>query len=223
MTSSQKVTQSVCWLRNLNISLETYQILTTSQWIRPISCISTPKCCFPVNLRHKSENPRWRPPVTSSIWLLLPWKPIRDHVVSLNWKYKWSLLCVPNFKSIGWIMSKVEGFPIDPPPPPPRLRVTIFSRRLLGLNIIVGIGCTFGIFHSLTTEPTGSINTLYLKAPTCCVRLYTMLGYVAWCLYMLRSVWNQSYFLPNICQNFLRSPVTDEPGGRIPTWSDCVL
>ena len=36
MTSSQKVTQSVCWLRNLNFSLETYQILTTSQWIRPI-------------------------------------------------------------------------------------------------------------------------------------------------------------------------------------------
>ena len=139
--------------------------------------------------------------MTSSIWLLLPWKPIRDHVVSLNWKYKRSLLCVPNFKSIGWIVSKVEGFPIDPPPPP-RLRVAIFSRRLLGLNIIVGIGCTFGIFHSLTTEPTGSINTLYLKAPTCCVRLYTMLGYVAWCLYMLRSVWNQSYFLPNICQKF---------------------
>ena len=44
---------------------------------------------------------------------------IRNHVVSLNWKYKWSLLYVPNFKSIRWIVSKVEGGrgPIDPPPP----------------------------------------------------------------------------------------------------------
>ena len=34
-------------------------------------------------------------------------------------------------------MSKVEGGgggPIDPPPPPPRLRVTIFTWRLLGLR-----------------------------------------------------------------------------------------
>ena len=50
---------------------------------------------------------------------LLPWKPIRHHLISLNWKYKWSLLCVPNFKSIGWIVLKVEGGggPIEPPPP----------------------------------------------------------------------------------------------------------
>ena len=96
---------------------------------------------FSVNLRNKSENlnkiwkfenPRWRPPVTSFIWLLLPWKPIRHHVVSLNWKYKWSLLYVPNFKSIGWIVSKLDGG-ADWPPPPSRLRVTIFSGRLLGL------------------------------------------------------------------------------------------
>ena len=125
MTLSQKVTQSVWWLRNLNFSLETYLILTTSQRIRPISRISTAKCCFAVNLRHKSENlnkiwkfenPRWRPPVTSFIWLLLPWKPIRHHLVSLNWKYKWNLLRVPNFKSIGWIVSKVEGGRSDWPP-----------------------------------------------------------------------------------------------------------
>ena len=54
-------------------------------------------------------------------------------MVSLNWKYKWSVLYVPNFKSIGWIVSKVEGGVRLTPPPPPRLRVTIFSRRLLGL------------------------------------------------------------------------------------------
>ena len=84
----------------------------------------------------KCENPRWRPPVTSFIWLLLPWKPIRHHVVSLNWKYKWSLLYVPNFKSIGWIVSKVEGGGGSdwPPLDQSRLRVTIFSRRLLGLK-----------------------------------------------------------------------------------------
>ena len=41
--------------------------------------------------------------------LLLPWKPIWHYVVSLNWKNKWSLLYVPNFKSIGWIVSNVEG------------------------------------------------------------------------------------------------------------------
>ena len=37
-------------------------------------------------------------------------------------------------------MSKVEGGgggPIDPPPPSSRLRVTIFSRRLLGLSVNV--------------------------------------------------------------------------------------
>ena len=36
-------------------------------------------------------------------------------------------------------MSKVEeggGGPIDPPPPS-RLRLTIFSRRLLGLNVLL--------------------------------------------------------------------------------------
>ena len=44
---------------------------------------------------------------------------LRHHVVSFNWKYKWSLLYAPNFKTIGWIVLKVEGKrgPIDPPPP----------------------------------------------------------------------------------------------------------
>ena len=55
------------------------------------------------------------------------------HVVSLNWKYKWSLLYVPNFKLIGWVVLKVEGG-VRLTPPPSRLRVTIFSRRLLGLK-----------------------------------------------------------------------------------------
>ena len=108
----------VCWLRNLNFSVETYLILTTSQWILSILWISTAEYFFPVILRYKSENlnkiwkfenPRWRPPVTSFIWLLLPWKPIRHQVVWLNWKYKWSLLYVPSFMSIGWIVLKVEG------------------------------------------------------------------------------------------------------------------
>ena len=94
--------------------------------VLPISWISTAKCCFPVNLRYKSENlnkiwkfknPRWWPPVTSFIWLLLPWKPIRHCMVSQ-------------------IVSKVEGGLIDPPL---RLCVTIFSSRLLGLR-------TFWIF-----------------------------------------------------------------------------
>ena len=147
MMSSQKVTQSVCWLRNLNFLLETYQILTTSQWNRPISWISTAKCCFPVNVRYRSENlnkiwkfenPRWRPPVTSFICLLLPWKPIRHHVVLLNLKYKWNLLYLPNFKSIGWVVSKVEGG-VRLTPPSSRLRVSIFSRRLLGLRVNPGI------------------------------------------------------------------------------------
>ena len=50
---------------------------------------------------------------------MLPWKPVRHHLVSLNWNYKWSLLYIPNFKSIGWIVSKLEGGedPIDSPPP----------------------------------------------------------------------------------------------------------
>ena len=112
--------KSQFFARNL---LNTYNCTIDSTYF----VISTAKSCFPVNLRYKSENvnkiwkfknPRWRPPVTSFIWLLLPWKPIRNHVVTLNWKSKWSLLYVPNFKSIGWIVSKVEGGgdPIDPPP-----------------------------------------------------------------------------------------------------------
>ena len=38
-------------------------------------------------------------------------------------------------------MSKVEGGggPFEPPPPPSRLRVTIFSRRLLGLSVVMGL------------------------------------------------------------------------------------
>ena len=66
-----------------------------------------------VKIWTKSENltnPKRRPPVASFIWLLLPWKSIRHHVVPLNWKYKWSLLHVPSFMSIGWILLKVEGW-----------------------------------------------------------------------------------------------------------------
>ena len=73
---------------------------------------------FSRNLKYKSKNlnkiwkfknPRWWSPVTSFIWQLLPWKPIRYHVVLLNWNYKWSLLYVQGFTPIGWIVLKVEG------------------------------------------------------------------------------------------------------------------
>ena len=48
-------------------------------------------------------------------------------------------------------------------------------------------------------------NERNMLGKTCCVHLYTMLGYVAWCWHMLRPVWNQSNFLPNICQHFFCS------------------
>ena len=54
---------------------------------------------------------------TSDIIMLLwlPWKPIKQQVVSISWKYKERSLYVPNIKSIGWMVSKVEGRgPIDP-------------------------------------------------------------------------------------------------------------
>ena len=50
--------------------------------------------------------------------LWLPWKPIRCHVTMLNWKYTGHLLHIPSFMSIGWILLKIEGGPIDPFPPP---------------------------------------------------------------------------------------------------------
>ena len=67
--------KSQFFARNL---LNTYNFTICSTYI---TWISTAKCCFPVNLRYKSENlnkiwkfknSRWRPPVTLFIWLLLP-------------------------------------------------------------------------------------------------------------------------------------------------------
>ena len=50
-------------------------------------------------------------------------------------------------------MSKAEGGggPIDPPatPPPPRLRVTIFSSRLLGLSKLTALQFTADTFGML--------------------------------------------------------------------------
>ena len=50
-------------------------------------------------------------------------------------------------------MSKVEGGggPIDPPatPPPPRLRVTIFSSRFLGLSKLTALQLTAATFGML--------------------------------------------------------------------------
>ena len=68
-------------------------------------------------------------------WLLLPWKPIRHHVVSLNWKYKWSLLYVPNFKSIGWIVSKVEGGPIEASTVKLKIDLEFFTIRVVLDNL----------------------------------------------------------------------------------------
>ena len=48
-------------------------------------------------------------------------------------------------------MSKVEGGggPIDPPATPPRLRVTIFSSRLLGLSKLTALQFTAATFGML--------------------------------------------------------------------------
>ena len=52
------------------------------------------------------------------LWLL--WKPIKQLLVSINWKYKERSLYVPNIWPIGWMISKVDGRgPIDPPPSHP--------------------------------------------------------------------------------------------------------
>ena len=65
--------------------------------------------------------------------LWLPWKPIKQQVVSINWNYKEYSLYVSNIQSIGWTVSKVERRgPIDPPPI--CFRVTIFTLCLLGLT-----------------------------------------------------------------------------------------
>ena len=63
MTSSQKVTQSVYWLRNLNFSPETYKILTTSQWIRPIRGLQPLNAVF----RH-SDVQKWKFEQNLKIW-----------------------------------------------------------------------------------------------------------------------------------------------------------
>ena len=104
--------------------------------------ISTAKCSFLVILKYKRENlnkiwkfknPRWRPPLTFLFDNCCHGNQLHTTWFRLNWKYKWSLLYVPSFMSIGWILSKVErGGPIDLLS---RLRVTIFSSRLLGLDI----------------------------------------------------------------------------------------
>ena len=81
----------------------------------------------------KFENPRWRPPGASFIWLLLPWKIIRHHVVSLIESTKKAVICTKfQVNRMNCVESR-RGDPIDHPPPP-RLCVTIFSSRLLGLR-----------------------------------------------------------------------------------------
>ena len=54
-------------------------------------------------MKKKSENLKIKDGgrVPSFLWLRLPWKPIRHHVVSINRKYKNSSLYVPNIKSTG--------------------------------------------------------------------------------------------------------------------------
>ena len=131
MTSSQK-SYAICVLtaKSQYFARKLTKYLT-SKWILPISWISTAKYCFP----RQSEVEKWK---FDKIWK--SWNPKRraacdviyltivamenqlgHHVVLLNWKYKWRLLYVPNFKLTGWIVSRVEGGgggmgPIDPPP-----------------------------------------------------------------------------------------------------------
>ena len=57
--------------------------------------------------------------VTSDVimLLLLPWNPIRCHVTILSWTYTGHSLNIPSFMSIGIILLKIEGDPIDTLPP----------------------------------------------------------------------------------------------------------
>ena len=120
----------------------TLLVMDSCKYLIPISSISTAKCCFPVNLSYKSKklnkiwkfkNPRWQQPVTSSIWLLLPWKPIKHYVVSLNWKYKWSLLYVPNSQvnRMNCIESRRGG---DDWPPPLKASCNYFFFEASSVN-----------------------------------------------------------------------------------------
>ena len=72
--------------------------------------------------------------MTSFIWLLLPWKPIRHHLVSLN-EVQMKLAVCTKFQvnRMNCVESR-RGVRLTPHPPPSRLRVAIFSRRLLGLR-----------------------------------------------------------------------------------------
>ena len=45
------------------------------------------------------------------------------------------------------VESRRGGGPIYHSPPPPSVRVTIFSSRLLGLNVIFSIVCAAVVFH----------------------------------------------------------------------------
>ena len=93
----------------------------------------------------------WAHLLTLIKWRHRWWRHHKSHAICEN---KWSLLYVPNFKSIGWIMSKVEGGGgSDWPPPPSRLRVTIFSRRLLGLMQFLE-GCCGAMVTVTSLKPT---------------------------------------------------------------------
>ena len=140
MTSSQK-SRNLCVDCEISISrwkltkyLQLHNGFDLFRGFQPLNAVFPSIWVTKVKIWTKSENPRWWPPVTSFICLLLPWKPIRHHVVLLNWKYKWSLFYFPNFKSVGWILSKVEGGGGGSDWPPVKASCNYFSRRLLGLS-----------------------------------------------------------------------------------------
>ena len=119
------------------------KILTTLQWVlqfcklQSLDVVFSLYSVFNSNIKEfwKFENPRWWPLLTSFIWFWLPWKSIRHHVDTINWKYKESSLHVPNIKSIGLMVSKVEGRGwLTPPPSPLCLCVTFLGLCLLGLR-----------------------------------------------------------------------------------------
>ena len=82
-----------------------------------LNVVSSLFSAFKFEYEKKFEN--FKMPATSDVIMLLwlSWKPVRCHVIILNWKYTGHLLHIPSFMSIGCILLKIEGGPIDLHPP----------------------------------------------------------------------------------------------------------
>ena len=74
--------------------------------------------CLNLNMKKKMKIWKSNTAATSDgiMLLWLPWKLIRCHVTILSWKYTGQLLHIPSLMSIGLILFKIEGGPIDTPP-----------------------------------------------------------------------------------------------------------